>query len=136
MYANDLSCLLIKVLCIRNDGLVRRAYCNTKTTSNGVNNMWILKYSTSSLSSLDLSVQLHWTRNLVFQHFIPQSLCNLLKPRVCNLVHNAFRKKKMEWRYNNISSRTKSPWTKPPDKIPPLYSIYNIPFPKFITFFE
>ena len=32
-------------------GLVR--YCNTKTSRNGVNNMWILKNSTSLLSSLD-----------------------------------------------------------------------------------
>ena len=33
------------------DGLVR--YCNTKTSHNGVNNKWILKNSTSLLSSLD-----------------------------------------------------------------------------------
>ena len=47
----DLSCLLTKVLSTIKDGLVR--YCNTKTTHNGVNNMWILKNSTSLLSSLD-----------------------------------------------------------------------------------
>ena len=47
----DLSCLLTKVLSTINDGLVR--YCNTKTSHNGVNNMWILKNSTSLLSSLD-----------------------------------------------------------------------------------
>ena len=48
----DLSCLLTKVLSTMKDGLVR--YCNTKTSCNGVNNMWILKNSTSLLSSLDL----------------------------------------------------------------------------------
>ena len=47
----DLSCLLTKVLSTIRDGLVR--YCNTKTSHNGVNNMWILKNSTSLLSSLD-----------------------------------------------------------------------------------
>ena len=70
----DLSCLLTKVLSTIKDGLVR--YYNTKTSRNGVNNMWILKNSTSLLSSLDqldvrtaTSVQLH----LIFQHFTPQS---------------------------------------------------------------
>ena len=47
----DLSCLLTKVLSTIKDGLVR--YCNTKNSRNGVNNMWILKNSTSLLSSLD-----------------------------------------------------------------------------------
>ena len=46
-----LSCLLTKVLSTIKDGLVR--YCNTKTSRNGVNKMWILKNSTSLLSSLD-----------------------------------------------------------------------------------
>ena len=47
----DLSCLLTKLLSTIKDGLVR--YCNTKTSHNGVNNLWILKNSTSLLSSLD-----------------------------------------------------------------------------------
>ena len=47
----DLSCLLTKVLSTMKDGLVR--YCNTKTSRNSVNNMWILKNSTRLLSSLD-----------------------------------------------------------------------------------
>ena len=47
----DLSCLLTKVLSSIKDGLVR--YCNTKTSRNGVKSMWILKNSTSLLSSLD-----------------------------------------------------------------------------------
>ena len=47
----DLSCLLTKLLSTIKDGLVM--YCNTKASRNGVNNMWILKNSTSLLSSLD-----------------------------------------------------------------------------------
>ena len=47
---NNLSCLLTKVLSTIKDGLVR--YCNTKTSRNGVNNMWILTNSASLLSSL------------------------------------------------------------------------------------
>ena len=69
----DLSWLLTKVLSTIKDGLVR--YCNTKTSRNGVNNMWILKNSTSLLSSLDqldVRTQLHQSRHLIFQHFTPQ----------------------------------------------------------------
>ena len=47
----DLSCLLTKVLTAVKDGLIR--YTNTKTSRNGVNSMWIVKNSTSLLSSLD-----------------------------------------------------------------------------------
>ena len=47
----DLSCLLTKLQSTIKDGLVR--YCSTKTSSNGVNKMWILKKSTSLLLSLD-----------------------------------------------------------------------------------
>ena len=47
----DLSCLLTKVLTTAKDGLIR--YNNTKTSRNGVNSMWIVKNSTSLLSSLD-----------------------------------------------------------------------------------
>ena len=63
------------------NGLVR--YCNTKTSRNGVNNMWILKNSTSLLSSLD-------------------QLDDLLKSRISNLVHNDFRKKDGSVRYTDI----------------------------------
>ena len=44
----DLSCLLTKVLSTIKDGLVR--YCNTKNSHSSVNNMRILKNSTSLLS--------------------------------------------------------------------------------------
>ena len=47
----DLSCLLTKVPSTIKDELVM--YCNTKTSRNGVNSMWILKKSASLLSSLD-----------------------------------------------------------------------------------
>ena len=69
----DLSCLLTKLLSTIKDGLVR--YCNTKTSCNGVNNMWILKNSTSLLSSLDqLDVRtVNQSRHLIFQRFTPQS---------------------------------------------------------------
>ena len=47
----DLLCFLTKRLSTIKDGLVR--YCNINTSHNVVNNMWILKNSTSLLSSLD-----------------------------------------------------------------------------------
>ena len=46
----DLS-WLTKLLSTIKDGMVR--YCNIKTSRNGINNIWILKNSTSLLSSLD-----------------------------------------------------------------------------------
>ena len=49
----DLSFLLTKVLNTRKDGLVRLS--NNKTSHNGVNNMWILKNSTSLLASVGIS---------------------------------------------------------------------------------
>ena len=79
-----------------NDGLVR--YCNTKTSRNGVNNMWILRNSTSSLSSLDqLDVQTFDFSTLYTS--IPR---DLLKSRISNLVDNAFRKKDGSVRYTHI----------------------------------
>ena len=82
----DLSCLLTKVLSTIKDGLVR--YCNTKTTCNGVNNMWILKNSISLLSSLD---QLDMRTATSVQTF-----------DFSTLVHNAFRKKDGSVRYIHI----------------------------------
>ena len=102
----DLSCLLTKVLSTIKDGLVR--YWNTKTSRNGVNNMWILKNSTSLLSSLDqldvrtaTSVQTFDFSTLYTS--IPQyNTHDLLKSRISNLVHNAFRKKDGSVRYTHI----------------------------------
>ena len=69
----DLSCLLTKVLRTIKDGLVR--YCNSKTSCNGVNNMWILKNSKRLLSSLDqLDVRTATSvQTFDFLHFTPQS---------------------------------------------------------------
>ena len=69
----DLSCLLTKVLTTVKDGLIR--YNNTKTSRNGVNSMWIVKNSTSLLSSLDhwISVQQHQFRHMTFPPCTHQS---------------------------------------------------------------
>ena len=100
--SRDLSCLLTKVMSTIKDVLVR--YCNTSTSRNGVNNMWILKNSTSLLSSLDrrdvrtaTSVQTFDFSTLYTS--IPH---DLLKSRISNVVHNAFRKKDGNVRYTHI----------------------------------
>ena len=99
----DLSCLLAKVLSTMKDGLVR--YCNTKTSRNGVNNMWILKNSTGLLSSLD-QLDVHTDTSVQTSHlFTPPYTSiphDLLKSRISNLVHNAFRKKDGSVRYTHI----------------------------------
>ena len=89
----DLSCLLTKVLTTVKDGLIR--YNNTKTSRNGVNSMWILKNSTSLLSSLDqldvrtaTSVQTYDFSTLYTS--IPH---NLLKSRITALIHNSFKRR-------------------------------------------
>ena len=98
----DLSCLLTKLLSTIKDGLVR--YCNTKTSRNGVNAMWILKNSTSLLSSLQ-QLDVHTATSVQTFDFstlytsIPH---DLLKSRISNLVHNAFRKKDGSVRYTRI----------------------------------
>ena len=84
----DLSCLLIKVLSTTKDGLMR--YCNTKTSHNGVNNMWILKNSTSLLSSLD-QLDVHTATSV--QTFDFSTLYTSI---------NAFRKKDGSVRYTHI----------------------------------
>ena len=89
----DLSCLLTKVLTTVKDGLIR--YNNTKTSRNGVNSMWIVKNSTSLLSSLDqldvrtaTSVQTYDFSTLYTS--IPH---NLLKSRITALIHNSFKRR-------------------------------------------
>ena len=75
-------------------------YCNTKTIQNGVNNMWIPNYSTSLLSSFDqLDVR---TATFDFSTFYTSIPHDLLKSRISNLVHNAFRKKDGSVRYTKI----------------------------------
>ena len=98
----DLSCLLTKLLSTIKDGLVR--YCNTKTSRNGVKNMWILKNSTSLLSSLDqLDVRTAKSvQTFDFSMLYTSITHDLLKSRISNLVHNAFRKKDGSVRYTHI----------------------------------
>ena len=79
-------------------------YCNTKTSRNGVNNMWILRNSRSLLLSLD---QLDVRRATSVQTFDFSTLYtsiphDLLKSRISNLVHSAFRKKDGSVRYTHI----------------------------------
>ena len=79
-------------------------YCNTKTSSNGVNNMWILKHSTSLLSSLD-QLDVHTATSVQtfdFSTLYTSILHDILKSRISNLVHNAFRKKDGSVRYTHI----------------------------------
>ena len=98
----DLSYLLTKVLSTVKDGLVR--YCHTKTSHNGVNNMWILKNSTSLLSSLDqLDVRTATSvQTFDFSTLYSSIPHDILKFRISNIVHNAFRKKDGSVRYTHI----------------------------------
>ena len=98
----DLSCLLTKVLSTIKDGLVR--YCYTKTSCNGVNNMWILNNSTSLLSSLDqLDVRTATSgQTFDFSTLYTSIPHDLLKSRISNLLHNAFRKKDGSAIYTHI----------------------------------
>ena len=98
----DLSCLLTKVLSTIKDGLMM--YCNTETSRNGVSNMRILKNSTSLLSSLDqLDVRTATSvQTFDFSTLYTSIPHDLLKSRISNLVHNAFRKKDGSVRYTHI----------------------------------
>ena len=98
----DLSCLLTKVLTTVKDGLIR--YNNTKTSRNRVNSMWIVKNSTSLLSSMDqldvrtaTSVQTYDFSTLYTS--IPH---NLLKSRITALIHNSFKRRNGSNRYTHI----------------------------------
>ena len=84
------------------DGLVR--YCNTKTSRNGVNNMLILKNSTSLLSSLDqLDVRTATSvQTFDFSTLYTSIPHDLLKSRISNVAHNAFRKKDGSVRFTHI----------------------------------
>ena len=97
------------VLSTIKDGLVR--YCNTKTSRNGVNNMWILKNLTSLLSSLD-QLDVRISPDLVFSTVHTSIPHDLLKSRISNLVHKAFRKKDGSVRFTHIKvTRTKGYFT-------------------------
>ena len=98
----DLSCLLTKVLTTVKDGLIR--YNNTETSCNGVNSMWIVKNSTSLLSSLD-QLDVHTATSVQTYDFstlytsIPH---NLLKSRITALIHNSFKRRNGSNRYTHI----------------------------------
>ena len=98
----DLSCFLTKVLSTIKDVLVR--YCNTKTSRSGVNNMWILKNSTSLLSSLDqLDVRTATSvQTFDFSTLYTSIPHDILKSIISNLLHNAFRKKDGSVGYTRI----------------------------------
>ena len=83
----DLSCLPIKVLTTAKDGLI--SYCNTKTSRNGVNGMWIVKNSTSLLSLDQLDVRTATSvQTYDFPTLYTSILHNLLKSRITAFVHN------------------------------------------------
>ena len=79
-------------------------YCDTKTSRNGVINMWILKNSISLLSSLDrLDVRTATSvQTFDFSTLYTSIPHDIMKPRISNLVHNAFRKKDGSVRYTRI----------------------------------
>ena len=94
------------------DGLAR--YCNTKTSRNGVNNLWILKTSTSLLSSLDrLDVRTAASvQAFDFPTLYTSVPHHLLKSRISNLIHNAFIEKDGNIRYTHIKvTRSKGCFT-------------------------
>ena len=88
--------------CTTKDGLIR--YNNTKTSCNGVNSMWIVKNSTSLLSSLD-QLDVHTATSAQTYDFstlytsIPH---NLLKSRITALIHNSFKRRNGSNRYTDI----------------------------------
>ena len=103
----DLSCLLTKLPSTIKDGLMR--YCHAKAGRNGVNNMWILKNWTSFLSSHE---QLDVCTATSVQTFNFSTLYTpiphyLLKSRINNLIHNAFRKDDEGVRYTHIKGPLK-----------------------------
>ena len=73
-------------------------YCNTKTSRNGVNNMSILL---SSFDQLDVRTATS-VQTFDFSTLYTSIPHDLLKSRISNLVHNAFRKKDGSVRYTHI----------------------------------
>ena len=99
----ELSCLLTKILITIKDKLSR--YCHTKMSHNGVNNMWILKNSSSLLSSLE-KLNVRYAKSVQSFDFstlyvsIPH---HLLKSRISTLIRNSFKKKDWSIRYTYIN---------------------------------
>ena len=98
----ELSCLLTKILTTIKDGL--RRYCNTKMSHNGVNNMWILKNSTSLLSSLQ-KLDVRYVKSIEtfdFSALYTSTLHDLLKSRISILIRDSFKKKDRSIKYTYI----------------------------------
>ena len=85
-------------------GCNTKVIVNTKTSHNGVNNMWTLKNSAGLLSSLDqLGVRTATSVQIFdFTTFYIPTPHDLLKSRISNLVHNTFRMKDGSVRYTHI----------------------------------
>ena len=89
----QLSTLLTKILTVIKTGLEK--YCSIKTSHTGVNNMWILKNSTTLLSSLS-HLGVHRATSIqtcdfsILHTSIPH---DLLKSRMNNIINNAFKHK-------------------------------------------
>ena len=98
----DLSCLLTKVLTTVKDGLIK--YNNTKISRNGVNSMWIVKNSTSLLSSLDqLDVRTATSvQTYDFSTMYTSIPHNLLRSRNIAFIHNSFKRRNGSNRYTHI----------------------------------
>ena len=98
----DLSSLLTKVLTTVKDGLIR--YNNDETSRNAVNSMWIVKNSTSLLSSLD-QLDVHTATSVQtydFSTLYTSILHNLLKSRITAFIHNSFKRRNGSNRYTHI----------------------------------
>ena len=111
----QLSSLLTKILTVIKTGL--KKYCSFKTSHTGVNNMWILKNSTSLLSSLG-HLGVHKATSIQTFDFstlytsIPH---DLLKSHMNNIINNAFKHKNGATRYTHIKvGRNKSYFTSNP----------------------
>ena len=105
----QLSSLLTKILTVIKTGLEK--YCSIKTSHTGVNNMWILKYSTNLLSSLG-HLGVHKATSIQTFDFSTLYTCiphDLLKSRMNNIINNAFKHKNGATRYTHIKvGRNKS----------------------------
>ena len=109
-----LSCLLTEVLATVKDGLIR--YCNTKTSPNEVNSIWIVKNSTSLLSSLDQSDVRTATsvQTYDFSTFYISIPHNLLKSRITALVHNSLKRRHRSNRLPTLKLRVERGISKTP----------------------
>ena len=109
------SSLLTKILTVIKTGLEK--YCSIKTSHTGVNNMWILKNSTSLLSSLS-HLGVHRATSIQtfdFSTLYTSIPYDLLKSCMNSIINNAFKYKTGTTRYTHIKvGRNKSYFTSDP----------------------